>query len=143
MRERHLVTNAYLEALRDGTGREVGDREAPTDEEGNTAKMPFLIVYAIPGGGYDGSLATPEDDVDYAYQVTSVGASRESAEWMADQARSVTIGRDSDGAYKHRIDGVHERFADGGPQGDDGPEGPRDHEVYSTHDRFVLRCYGG
>jgi len=73
-------TDAVIAAL-EAAGLTVGDAVAPDDTD-----PPYVVVYAIAGGGSTGTLARPDDDAFLVYQATCVGTSREQAEWLADKA---------------------------------------------------------
>jgi len=83
VREHTDAVIAALEAL----GLTVGDAVAPAGID-----PPYVVVYAIPGGGTAGPLATPHDDAVLVYQVTCVGDSRKQAEWLEDSALSLLTG---------------------------------------------------
>lgn len=74
-----LHTDAVIAAL-EAVGLTVGDATAA----GLTP--PYAVVYKIEGGEFAGSLQDPFEDADLVYQVTSVGRTREQAEWVADKA---------------------------------------------------------
>lgn len=70
--------NAVLSALTDA-GIEVGDHVAPPDAIGR-----YSVLYMIAGPPPDGSLANPDDETDFRFQVTSVGRLPEEARFEAD-----------------------------------------------------------
>lgn len=80
--------DAVWEALRVGTGRAVGDGEAPADRT-----LPYLVGHVIPGGTLDGSMGDPYEDLAITVQVNAVGGSRDQAQYAQTAARSVILGR--------------------------------------------------
>ena len=72
-------TDAVIAALV-AEGVTVGDCTAPD------AAPPYVIVYPIAGGSTTGTLAAPDEDAVFVYQVTCVGVSRRQAEWLEDRA---------------------------------------------------------
>lgn len=98
--DRRGVTDAFLALLRTGTSKPVGDHALPD----HTPDQPFAVVYSLPGGGFDGPpLTNPEDSSEFVYQVTSVGVTRQQAEWMADAIRRTVLARSSSGAFQVAI----------------------------------------
>lgn len=76
------ITAALLAHLATGTGRPVGDAavlDAPS--------LPYSVLYPLTDGTVYGSMGSPADEASYGYQVTSVGGTREQAEWIADLVR--------------------------------------------------------
>lgn len=75
-----------------GIGRPTGYAIAP---EGALAALlqgtgpGYYIVYPIPGGSRDGSVASPYEDVELHYQITCVDQGPEGARWLADQLDAV------------------------------------------------------
>lgn len=104
--DRAPVTAAVVALLKWGTGRPMGEARVPpggTDEAPDVTEapeLPYSIVYALPGGSYGGpGLVDPQADIEWPYQVTSVGADRTQAEWMRDLCHRVMVLRDADGAF--------------------------------------------
>lgn len=64
-------------------GRPVGD-----GVKGEGFGTPYSVLYPLSGGGRDGSMASPEDDVTVVYQVTCVGVTRQQARDLADRVDS-------------------------------------------------------
>lgn len=52
---------------------------------------PYLIVYPLPGGVFDGTLGCPSDDASLIFQVTAVGATRAQCEAAVDRANEVLV----------------------------------------------------
>ncbi len=76
------LTAAVISVLQTA-GLTVGDADAPAEVSG----AGYVVVYPLPGGSFDGSLADAWSDADPVYQLTSVGRSRQQCEWVADKAR--------------------------------------------------------
>lgn len=119
MTARREVTDAALLFARQ-LGMPVGDGEIPA---GAHPKMdrPYLIVWALPGGGFSGPpLHAPHDDVVWVYQVDAVGRRRDQVEFAADAVRDLFVGR-VDGALSVFPDrpgwAVADREPDGSPGG--------------------------
>ena len=93
--DRRELTTALIALLELATDRPWGDGKAPGQ---SAPEVPYGIVYAIAGGGVDGGFADPHTDATFVYQLSSVGATREQAEWLADRARRAVLGRDPTGA---------------------------------------------
>lgn len=83
-----LLYSGIISALATGTGKQVGDGAAPS-----AAVLPFAVVYPI--GDVDREAAMNEllkdGDLVTEVQVTSVGESREQAQWMSGQIREEFI----------------------------------------------------
>ena len=58
-----------------------------TNAPGQSTFRPYAVVWPVPGGSTDGTLAHPDEDAQSLYQVTGVGSTVEQAEWVADVAR--------------------------------------------------------
>lgn len=102
---RRPVTQAIETLLLSETGRP-GDRgEAPGPED-VSPEVPYWVLYAVPGGERrTGGLSLPESGGVWRYQVTSVGASVDQAEWMSDRVRTVLLSRGPGGAWVHPLAG--------------------------------------
>lgn len=92
-----LTGNAVVAALRNAN-LNVGDGEKPRDVgwtgvPGQSDFHAYIIVYPTGGGGVDGSIGRPHDDVTLVYQLTCVGSTREQTDWMRDKARGVMLNR--------------------------------------------------
>lgn len=90
---RRELTNLALVTLKQ-LGIPVGDAETPTEQYGwtdtprsNADFIPYLIL--TPGGTseFRGSLANPDADMWFPYQITGFGSTREQCEWVMDKAR--------------------------------------------------------
>ena len=95
-------------------------------EESPTRKTACITLSSnpggtIPGGGFSGpAFSAPNADAAAVYQLTSVAKGREQAEWLADRARAVMLGREDSGAFTidaPTIEGwvVYDRSPDSGP----------------------------
>lgn len=51
----------------------------------------YLVLHSIPGGNVDGSLAYPDDDSDWVWQVTAVGDTHALCEVAGDIARTALL----------------------------------------------------
>lgn len=88
------ITAWFIQLLVNGTGKLIGDHKAPAN-----SSVPYGVVYAIDGGEEWGALNRPESDAVMPFQVTSVGARRDQAEWMADRVRMTVLHRDVNGLF--------------------------------------------
>lgn len=135
--DRRLVTANFIELLKQGTGKQVGDHAAP----GSPLAYPYCIVYTIDGGELWGSLRFPESDALVIYQVTSVGERRDQAEWMADRVRRTILNRISSGFQvpMGNPEGwvINDRRSHGGV-GQVNSEGLPPNQVFSIPERFAL-----
>lgn len=89
-------TDAVIAKLA-AAGLTVGDGQDPTAAHGWQAAVgtsvfvPYVIVYPIPGGTFDGTLADHSDDADLVWQLTCVGATRAQAEYVVDAALAALV----------------------------------------------------
>ena len=67
----------------------VGDGEAPRNADKTEIDPPFVVLYPISGGTFDGPLSDSQADVHMVYQVTSVGITRFSAQAAIDLVRAI------------------------------------------------------
>lgn len=88
-----LLTFGLIELLGDGTGRPIGDADAPRDAAGDLYDFPWGIVYPLEGGSSWGPVANWRADRRVPYQVTSSGRDRRQAQAMADRVRTVILDR--------------------------------------------------
>jgi hypothetical protein len=96
--DRHPLNNAIkamLEAITQRPG-EIG--HAPPD-----AAAPYFIVYPVDGGGSDGSMAFPDENTEFVYEITSVGRTAEQVEMMGDRVWRAMLERDASGKFLHPI----------------------------------------
>lgn len=87
------LSNSLLAMLR-ATGLKVGDAVRPPKVNGaevvgwiNGVFQAYGVLYPLVGGVASGSLENREEDFEALYQITCVGESRQSAEWVSDKAR--------------------------------------------------------
>lgn len=83
---------------------------------------PYVIVYPLSGGTFDGTLGCPDDDAELVWQVTCVGADRRQCEWTADKVNGALVGQRLDvaGRYVSRL----EQEMTGGARRDDTVQPP-------------------
>lgn len=150
MAPREEFTNAVIDLLARGTGKLVGDAKAPPLPPGMPERdfWPYCIVYSIPGGSSSGSLADPFEDSGLVYQVTSVGRTRQQAEWMADRVRNVWLSRTTRGTFQVPLVSPQGWTAAGripqdGSGGGVDREGEPPNEVFSVPDRYILQVTPG
>ncbi|MFF6903510.1 hypothetical protein [Streptomyces hydrogenans] len=109
MIERREVTHAVAAALAAGSGKPVGRGAIPPGGE-----PPYYLLVAVSTTLSGPPLADENPDMSVVYQVTAVTgpapstpgsyAVAEQAEWMADKARTVLLGRDPNtGQWLHPI----------------------------------------
>lgn len=84
------LTNALLQALR-AAHPAVGDARG-TDDDGLALPLPYAVLYPAGPGRLDGPLGDQHADADSLAQLTCVGGTRDSAEWLADKLRPVLLG---------------------------------------------------
>jgi hypothetical protein len=76
--------NAILAWLNTELDRTVFDGYVgPRDD----SALPYAVMYAAGHGRLDGPVGAPHEDDDPLIQITSVGGSREQAQWMAGKVR--------------------------------------------------------
>lgn len=80
------ITEAYLSAL-EATGRPIGDAAKPP---GQANLYPYGVLY-VGTVLIQGSLVEPNEDGLHRVQVTSVGITRASVEYLRDQIRAVLL----------------------------------------------------
>lgn len=102
---RHPVTVSFAEMLKTGTGRSIGVGRSPVVDGDALAvpDFPYAIVYPVAGGGFSGSLAFPDEDAAFEFQVTGVGLRLDQADWMTDKVRSVVLGRSGSGNFLYEM----------------------------------------
>lgn len=87
------VTAALLVALKT-IGRPIGDARKPSSPNKPPASFyPYAILY-VGTSLLDGNFVHPHEDGVHRAQVTSVGLTRDSVDWMRDRAREVLLGTD-------------------------------------------------
>ncbi len=70
----------------------------PEDEPGEG----YIVLHPLNEGARSGSMSGPEEDVEYMYQVTSVGIEPRQTRWLQDRVQEGFISRDG-GGYEHSI----------------------------------------
>lgn len=65
----------------------VGDGVAPRNPDKSEMDPPYVVLYSLPGGQFDGPLSDSQADVTLIYQITSVGRSRQQAQVAIDVCR--------------------------------------------------------
>ncbi len=82
-----LLTNAVLTKLKTNSGSfKIGDGQAPAD-----TTRPYAVLYSLDENERDGDMATIDVTGWFEYQITSVGDTREQAEWLADLLRTLIL----------------------------------------------------
>ena len=79
------LTTQIVAAL-EAAGLTVGRAVAPAG-----ATPPYVVVYPLTGGTFDGGLDAPNDDARPTYQLSSVSANAQQCEWLADKARTAMV----------------------------------------------------
>ena len=82
-----VLTDDILSVVAAATGKQLGDGTAPA-----TPVFPYAVLYPLPSPDHAGDLTTPDRDRGWLYQVTSVGATREQTQWMADEIETAMAG---------------------------------------------------
>lgn len=82
-----LHTDAIRSRLSTGSGLQVGDAEAPTNDA-----RPYLVLFPLSPGNIEGPLNDQAADHWLEYQVTAVGDTREQAEWAQTKSRDAFLG---------------------------------------------------
>ena len=137
---RHPVTLAFEEMLKTGTGKPIGVGRSPV-VEGDALKVPpvpYAIVYPIPGGGFSGSLAFPDEDANFEFQVTSVGLRLDQADWMADKVRWCVLGRSESGNFVQQMTVTDHAVVNREPTGPPGAPVLTDN-VWSVAESYYVR----
>lgn len=65
----------------------VGDGVAPREADKSEIDPPYVVLYSLPGGRFDGPLSDSQADVTLIYQITSVGKTRSQAQIAIDVTR--------------------------------------------------------
>ena len=86
-------TAGMIDALESNQVLPVGDGVAPRNPDKTEISPPFLVIYPVVGGTFDGPLSDTQADVSLVYQITAVGKTRESAQAGIDLARAVLMDR--------------------------------------------------
>lgn len=81
-------TDAVLTLLRTTTIT-IGDGVAPRDVDKAELDPPYAVLYPLIGGNFDGPLSDSQADVNFMYQVTAVGNTRQQAQVIIDIIRVI------------------------------------------------------
>ena len=86
-------TSAVIDALR-AAGLTVGDGIGSRWQDGGwqPLSVPYVVLYAIPGGDRRGVLSDPWADAELVYQATSVHTGPDGARHQADRVEEVLVG---------------------------------------------------
>lgn len=94
----HPVLRDHDEAVREAVetvGRPTGLAEAPAgalDAVVDGTGPGYYVIYPIPGGSRDGSVADPYADIELVYQITCVDRGPEGARWLSDRLEAALDG---------------------------------------------------
>lgn len=137
---RHPVTIAFEAMLKTGTGRPIGVGRSPVvgGDALNPPPVPYGIVYPIPGGGFSGSLAYPDEDAAFEFQVTSVGLRLDQADWMADKVRQCVLARQESGNFVQQMTVTDHAVVSREPTGPPGAPVLTDN-VWSVAESYYVR----
>jgi hypothetical protein len=107
------VVDAVVAALRAewpdvGSGHRVGDHKTPAD-----TTFPYAIVYAEPGGGFDGTGANAFEDATVLVRINCTGGvekpgqegARAQAQLLADRFRALMVEHAADGSFATPLSG--------------------------------------
>lgn len=81
-------TQALLDALA-AAPFSVGDGVAPRNADKSEIDPPYVVLYSITGGRFDGPLNDSQADVSLVYQITAVGETRQQAQVAIDVCRDL------------------------------------------------------
>lgn len=120
-------TDAIIATLT-AAGLVVGDGDTPTGHGwqgavGQSTFVPYVVVYPLIGGTFDGTLGDPDGDADLLWQLTCVGHTRKAAEVTADTALTALVGQ-SLAVAGRSISRIWADLAGGGARRDDTAAGP-------------------
>jgi hypothetical protein len=102
--DRRTLTTALQGLLGDVSGYVVEIADVPQPPTGaRVPTTPYASIYPLNIGRFWGATYGVQKNGAFAYQVTSVGARGDQAEWMADVVRSIILGQDADGAFVYPI----------------------------------------
>lgn len=107
----------------------------PEDNDGEG----YLVLYPLTEAGRSGSMSEPEGDIEYVYQVTSVGIDAHQTRWLQDRVREAFVDRSGSG-YTHSITPasggtVQDRWTmiRGGPVADG-------EQLFRADDTYIVKC---
>lgn len=126
--------------LRDEVGLPVAFLRAPQTDSGETAALPYMVIYPVPGGrGFYGPVfADPEGDADVHYQIKSIGRRYDQARALSDRVRQVVVGRGPDSRFTYGINPTGLTVADRYSEGSTGPP-RRDGNLFYVDDEYCVR----
>ncbi len=84
-----VLTDAVLAVLVAAGTEKIGDATAPADDA-----RPYAVLYPMDDSERDGDFVDTQRTAWFEYQITSVGDTREQAEWLADRLRTVLLAAD-------------------------------------------------
>jgi hypothetical protein len=126
-------TDALIDVLE--TELRVFDGGAPEDDPnpgegwgwqgvpGQSAFIPYVIVYPLSGGIFDGPLGCPSDDASLIWQITCVGGDRQQCELTVDRVNALIVEQPLTVTGRH-ISRVWADMAGGGARRDDEVQPP-------------------
>lgn len=82
-----LLYAAVVTRLASQTGKNIGRVEAPSDKT-----LPYAVVYPVDDSAPPTSLGDTQEVTVHEFQVTSVGATPQQAEWMQTKVRTALLG---------------------------------------------------
>lgn len=97
-----LLTKVRAVIRADGLRCEIGRPPAPPAGE-VAPKVPYVILYPVPGSFDSPTLDAPEGSGIFLIQATSVGELAAQAEMVSDRVRRILLGR-ANGAYVTNLD---------------------------------------
>lgn len=137
--DRGELTTELVTVLAADVGRPVGDGKAPGDEQA-AASYPYAIVYSIVSGPVDeatGSVTFPDREQLMSYQVSSIGLTREQADWMAHKCRrAITDGTVSPNGWRLEIGTTNTLVIDRRHNLSSGTN--QEADVWRSNDRYQL-----
>lgn len=130
------ITAALLERLAE-TGVLIGDGMQPKGSgwqgaPGSSAFVPYIVLHTNIPSRVEGTLADANEDIEFEFQPTCVGATREQAGWVADQAREAILGESIVIPNRYAMLVTVDQLM--GPRRDDATE----FSVFISTDRFCI-----
>lgn len=111
----------------------VGDGVAPRDADESEIDPPYVVLYSLPGGQFDGPLNDSQADVTLVYQITSVGLTRQQAQVAIDVCR-VLMKRNNVTVPNRRVRDLRHLTPNSGVIRDDDLPNP----LFYGYDRYEL-----
>lgn len=133
--KRAPITELVLAAVAAASDLPVGDHDAPDDTSGG-----YSIVYALPGGVFDGSQGGPHEMATFAYQVDSYHRTRRACELLVDRNRAALL------ALRGSADGWHVMYVDQSGVGgvdNEGRDETNELALFCCHDDFAVQVTSG